>query len=119
MTSHTSDNRRSQVLHRRLVIVAIVAAILLCILCGAAVAVTAARSGNAQKPATAPSVPSAPSIPSTRPPETEPLPTEPLDLPASVELKLGTYLVGTTLTPELLVSGLEGTGITARLDQPL
>lgn len=116
MTSHTSDNRRSQVLHRRLVIVAIVAAILLCILCGAAFAVTAARSGNAQKPT---NVPSAPSIPSTRPPETEPLPTEPLDLPASVELKLGTYLVGTTLTPELLVSGLEGTGITARLDQPL
>lgn len=112
MTSYTSNNRRGQanVLHRRLVIVATVAAILLCILVGAAVAVTAARSHSTQTPTTAPS---------TLPSATEPLPTEPLELPDSVELKTGSFPVGTVLSAEHLVSGVEGTGITVRFDQPL
>ena len=118
MTSHTSKDRQSQsdLLHRRLVIVAIAAALVLCILLGAAVAVTAARSHSAQTPATVPNLPS--TLPSeTEPAETEPLPTEPLELPDSVELKAGTCPVGTALTAELLVSGLEDTGISVRLEQ--
>lgn len=132
MTSHTSNDRSNGALRarRRLVIMAVAAAVVLCLLVGAAVVVTSARPHSEPKPTTVPTLPTTePTQPSTEitepsteitEPSTEPtVPAEPLILPPTVELNLGSYLVGMDLTTELLVSGLEGTGITASLERPV
>ena len=97
--------RRAKVVRQRLMFTAVVAAVVLCLLIGAAVVVSSARSQGEPTPTSAPT---------TQP--TEPSISEPLTLPESVEIRTGQFLVGMDLQPQYLVSGLDGTGITARVE---